>query len=195
MSSPLALDPEAVRLASQLVFSESNGGPFLVLSESALGGWHGVHDASGTVIFGAQPCDYDRACAVGEPPALLDVGTARALVLATPDNSAFVPRETGGLIVRWVGADDAATLVSAALAIPDEDFAELADDLVHDGGRLVMFDSARDGNGLDVDAVASIELPAGAYQVRRCEEWAGEVLGGDGCAHEVMVQVLSLRPR
>src|SRR4051812_8646234 len=61
---------------------------------------------------------------------------------AEPSNSAFIPRPTGALIVRWVGADDAGTLISAALAVPDDQFTEAVGDLPHDGGKLLMFDSA-----------------------------------------------------
>ena len=90
----------------------------------------------------------------------------KALTLEAPDNSAFVPRPAGALIVRWIGADDADTLISAALAVPDDQFTEAVGDLPHDGGKLLMFDSAARGSALERDKTASIALPGGTYVVR-----------------------------
>lgn len=195
MTDVVPFDPEAARLAEALEFAESEGGPFLVVSESAVASWHGINDPTGAVIFGTQPCDYDRACAA-DAFSMIDVGTTRALTLESPDNSAFVARPDGALIVRWVGADDAQTLLTAAFAAPAEDFKELDAELPHDGGRLRMFDATTSGTmlaerGRDV----SIELPAGRYAVSLLVEWSGPVLGADGAPHDTMVQVLRLRRR
>ena len=191
--SPVTLDPEAVRLAPSVTFATSEGGPLIVMSESAAALWNGVCDSAGNVIFGVSPCDYDRACA--ESFGLIDVGASKALTLDTPDNSTFVPREDGALIVRWVGADNAETLISAALAIPDDRFTKTVGELPHDGGKLLMFDSGARGSELDMGQVSSIELSPGTYLVRLCVEWHGPVLGADGQPHDVMVQVLALRRR
>ncbi len=191
--SLLPLNPEAVRLASLVTFAESEGGPLIIMSEAAAPSWNGVCDEDGTAIYGSAPCDYDRAC--GDPFDVIEVGAAKALTLDTPDNGTFVPRPDGALIVRWVGADDAATLLSAALAVPDCQFTETTSDLPHDGGKLLMFDSAARGSALDPEHTASIELPAGVYAGRLCVEWQGNVEGDDGQPHEVMVQVLELRRR
>lgn len=189
--NPLPLDPEAIRLSQVVTFADSEGGPLIVMSESAAPSWQGVFDTAGNAIFGKASCDYDRACA--ESFGLIDVGRMKALTLETPDNSAFVPRAEGALIVRWVGADDADTLISAALALSDDQLAEPVGELPHDGGKLLMFDSAARGCALDPTRTASIDLPAGVYAVRLCIEWQGPVLGADGQPHDVMVQVLELR--
>jgi Immunity protein 21 len=188
--NPVPLDPEAIRLSRLVTFAESKGGPLIVMSESAAPSWLGVYDSTGNAIFGKSPCDYDRACAASV--GLIDVGQTQALTLETPDNSAFVPRPEGALIVRWVGADGADALISAALAVSDEQFTESVGDLAHDGGKLLMFDSAARGTALDPRS-ASIDLPAGVYAVRLCTEWEGQVLGADGESQDVMVQVLELR--
>jgi hypothetical protein len=191
MSEPVPLDFEAIDLADTTTFADSEGGPLIVMSESNAAHWRGVFDAAGTRIFGQSPCDYDRACATSF--GLIDVGLGKALTLETPDNGAFIARPEGALIVRWIGADDAATLISAALALTEDAFTDPVGDLDHEGGRLMMFDSALDGARLPDDRTAAIELPPGRYAVRLCVEWQGDVLGSDGAPHEVMVQALDLR--
>jgi hypothetical protein len=189
----LPLDPEAVRLAGTVTFADSEGGPLIVMSEGIAPSWNGVCDASGAFVFGNAECDYDRACDGGFM--LIDVGSGKALTLETPDNSTFVPRPGGALIVRWVGADDAATLISGALAVTDDKFTKAVGDLPHTGGKLLMFDSAARGAALEMDRVASVDLAAGVYEVRLTIEWCGPVIGTDGNPHDVMVQVLDLRRR
>lgn len=191
MSTPLPLNPEAVKLASSLAFADSEGGPLIIMSESLAPAWNGVFDDQGNAIFGSAPCDYDRACSVTFNT--LDVGDREALVMEEPNNSAFIPIEGGALIVTWAGADDADTLVTAALALDDEAFSDELPDLEHDGGKLLIFDSASRGSALDPKRVASIELPAGTYHATLCLEWAGQVTGSDGQPHDVMVQALRLR--
>jgi hypothetical protein len=150
-----------------------------------------VFDAAGNAIFGKSPCDYDRACSVTFET--IEVGDRAALVLDEPNNSAFIPIDGGAMIVSWVGADDAETLLTAALALDDEAFADELPNLEHDGGKLVMFDSAARGGALAGKRVASIELPAGTYGATLCYEWNGSVVGGDGAPHGTMVQALRLR--
>ncbi len=193
MTTPLPLDSEAVRLASTATFADSEGGPLIVMSERAAPDWNGVFDATGAFLFGTAACDYDRACDGGFM--VIDVGSQKALTLETPDNSTLVARPDGALIVRWVGADDAETLITAALAVTDDQFTEEIGDLPHAGGRLLMFDSAARGSALDPARVASLDLPAGTYAARLSVEWRGLVSGGDGSPHEVMVQTLHLRRR
>lgn len=185
---PVPLDPDAVRLAPGLVFAASEGGPLIAMSESALPGWHGAFDAAGVPIDGS---DYDRACDVSF--ALIDVGSTQALALDNPDSGTFIPRPDGALIVRWIGAHDAATLISAALAIPPDRYQDLEGELPHDGGRLVMFDAAARGLAIAAEPIASIELAAGRYAVRVCAIWQGAVVGVDGAPHDTMVQAIQLR--
>lgn len=183
----------AVKLASSVTFADSEGGPLVVMSESLAPSWNGVCDAQGNAIFGTAPCDYDRACAAAFDT--IAVGDREALVLEEPNNSAFIPIEGGAMIVSWVGADDAETLITAALALDDGAFGKELPDLEHDGGRLLMFDSAARGAALDASRVASIALAAGTYGATLCGEWNGSVTGSDGMTHEVLVQALRLRRR
>ena len=186
----VALHPDAPSLARTVRFVESLGGPLIVVSAAHAPAWNGTCDAAGNVIFGTAPCDYDRACAAND--GIIDVDAGKALVLATPDTSAFVRRERGALIVRWVGADDAETLISAALALGNDDFDTEIGVLAHTGGELWLFDSTAHGKTLASDARAAVTLAAGDYVVRMCTEWQGAVTGSDGAAHEVMVQVFQL---
>jgi len=191
MADPLPLGDEAIRLAAVATFAESEGGPLIAMSERLIPEWLGVCDATGAPIFGTTPCDYDRACVANF--GVIDVGAGRALALETPDNGTLVAQPDGALIVRWVGADDAATLLTAALAAADEDFEDRPDELVHDGGDLVLFDSASFGPELDRSDTPSVPLAAGTYGVRLLVEWSGTVLGSDGAPHDTMVQVVRLR--
>lgn len=178
MSHPL--DPDATRLAATIQFAKTEGGPLIVMPESVLASWNGMAG------------DYERVVAGFN---LIDVGTAKALTLESPDNSTFVPRPDGARIVRWIGADDAETLLTAALAVTDDKLTEAVGDFPHPGGNLVMFDSGSAGAEVERDRIASIELPEGNYAVRMCIEWRGRVTGTDDKPHDVMVQVLDLRLR
>ena len=182
MNAPLPLDPEAVVLGPGLRFAASGGGPLIAMSESALGDWQG-----------SDTDDYERACDASF--GLVDVGSRRALALDNPDSGAFVARGDGLLIVRWVGADDPAMLLSAAFAVPDEAYQDVDGELPHDGGRLVMFDAAVRGADHTTAESVTIELPAGTYKVRVCPLWEAPVAGVDGNSHEVMVQTIVLRRR
>src|SRR6476659_8933280 len=131
MSDALPLDPTATKLASSVTFADSEGGPLIVMSESLAPEWNGVFDDQGNAIYGTSPCDYDRACSVTFNT--VDIGDREALVLEEPNNSAFIPIEGGAMIVSWIGADDAATLITAALALDDEAFSDELPNLEHDG--------------------------------------------------------------
>lgn len=191
MSEPRPLHPNAMQLASSAAFADSDGGPLIVMSETLAPSWNGVCDEQGNAIFGTSPCDYDRACSASFD--VIDVGDGEALVLEEPNSSAFVPIEGGAMIVSWVGADDAETLFSAALALDQDAFRKDLPDLAHGGGRLLLFDSASRGSALEPSRVASIELDAGTYRATLCPDWTGSVMGSDGVVREVMVQALRLR--
>ncbi|MBA3464314.1 MAG: hypothetical protein H0T46_30460 [Deltaproteobacteria bacterium] len=187
------LDPEAVRLAPGLRFATGDGGPLIAMSESALPDWLGAHDAAGNVLDFDAGSDYARAC--DETFALIDVGSTRALTIDSSDSGAFLARPDGALIIRWVGAHDTETLISAALAIPADRYQDIEGELPHDRGRLVMFDALERGSALDAESMVSIELPAGCYAVRVCAYWEGPVIGVDGLPHDTMVQTIELRRR
>jgi hypothetical protein len=191
MSDAIPLNPIAVKLASSITFADSEGGPLIVMSECLAPSWNGVFDLQGNAIFGTSPCDYDRACSVTFNT--IDIGDREALVLEEPNNSAFIPIEGGAMIVSWLGADDAETLLTAALALDDEAFSDELPRLEHDGGKLVMFDSASRGSALVASRVASIDLMAGTYSATLCLERNCKVADSTGKSHEVMVQALRLR--
>lgn len=193
MSEIFPMNPEAVRLAETLTFAESGGGPFLLLSESAITAWHGVEDASGAFIYESRPCDYDRACKA-DGHSLITVGNTQAFVLEAPDSSAFIPEPDGALIVRWIEADEAELLLTAALSTSEEDFELLGVTVPHDGSRLRLFDSATPGRRVAARGeVAAIELPAGRYSVAELGESVVNVKDAKGTVHEVVLQALRLR--
>lgn len=94
-----------------LLWVESDGGPLVVLPESALASWRADTEATGTDEFGGSG-DYDRACQVDDYVGTLHVGDAEALVLAdSPEPTAFLPDRM--LFVRWSGAGSESDILAA----------------------------------------------------------------------------------
>ncbi|HEY4244502.1 MAG TPA: Imm21 family immunity protein [Kofleriaceae bacterium] len=184
-------DHAALALGAPTAASE--GGPFLLLSASAIPAWHGVANDAGEFVYGTSPCDYDRACDTRDD--FLAVGAARAYISAMPDPTTLLALPDGAMLFHG-SCDRDADLAVAALAMPDEDFATIGE-FVHDGSELVLFDSALSHAMLAerADEGARIPLAAGTYDVSRCEEWDGEILNPDGETSRVMVEVTRLRRR
>ena len=91
---------------------QSNGGPLLLLPAELLRQWGGTATA-----------DYERACTVQDEIAVLDVGNGVGLVLGDePHQTAWAPADDGGLLVRWVYADDEADVWAAVDTIRESDF-------------------------------------------------------------------------
>ena len=77
-----------------------DGGPFIVLPESAIGSWHGV-------VGDRDPLDpqtdYGRACAIKGKFELIPVGNEQALVLGPdPPMVAYSPRSTANEIDLFI---------------------------------------------------------------------------------------------
>lgn len=91
-------------------------GPMIMMPRPALMAWGGVEQPrNGRVIEArsrwrepdAPATDYDRACDVPAPLGVIDVNGRHALVLAdAPLATTWVPRTTGGVLVRGTGSDN-----------------------------------------------------------------------------------------
>ena len=184
-------------------FAGSHGGPLVVVPRAHLASWWGCFNAAGDHAYGTEPTDYDRACVDGPLPFVIPLRHAGdherhhwAMVLESPDPTCFWPGPNGTvLIVRWVGADTAAGLLSVALAVEEGEWDRT--DVVLDipEGGLAVFDSAMDGRSPDEmeNGIEYCELPPGRYGVDRILEIETEVEGGAEGDEEVMIQLLRLR--
>ncbi|MFF3262667.1 Imm21 family immunity protein [Streptomyces sp. NPDC002932] len=132
---------------------------------------------------GADPDDYDRACAVDDLAGAIDVGEdgVQALVLGDePATTCYIPEHHAFL--RWLAADCETGLKAAAEAV-------LADPATQwekygmwiTDGPAVLMDSAETGAELNVEypgdglpAQAGVSLPPGRWRVRAVHTEADE---------------------
>ena len=141
---------------------ESNGGPLLLLPESALRGWRGVDGpASGKT-------DYERACAVLDV-GFIPVGARQGLVLADEPLPTRVYRAAPNLsLIRWRFAPNDRA-VDELLARPLPSLAwEPVGVLAANGEELVLFDSAFPGDDI-VGASTRVSLSPGEYVIETAE--------------------------
>ncbi|MFI6085719.1 Imm21 family immunity protein [Streptomyces sp. NPDC051217] len=168
----------------------SMGGPLVVLPVSALRDWAGCTE-SGMVIGDTDtPDDSDRACAVEDFAAVIDVGTgdAQALVLGDePAKTCFLPDRN--IFIRWLAADSYAELLPAAetlLADPATPWKHGA--VWETDGESVLMDSAEAGDDLgqpyphnmQLPEQAPADVPAGRWRIRAFHKtgefpWVGVV--------------------
>lgn len=98
-------------------------GPVLLIPRPALMAWGGVEQPrNGRVIEarsrwrdpGAPATDYDRACDLEGPIAVIDVNGREALVLGgAPFATTWLPQRDGGVIVRGAGGNRPPSLPSS----------------------------------------------------------------------------------
>ncbi|MFJ4188151.1 Imm21 family immunity protein [Kitasatospora sp. NPDC089509] len=136
---------------------ESNGGPLVVVPETALLSWLGS-DGDGSED------DYDRACGVDSWTGLVPVGQENVLVLGgDPASTTFLPEHD--LFVRWCAAESEAELlysigaaIGAAAWEPDLHWAV--------SGPVLLFDAVWSGNEITGDDHLRVALEPGCYAVR-----------------------------
>lgn len=129
---------------------ETTGGPFVVLPASRASSWRG-----------AETDDYSDACRVEDYAGVLQRPWGDVLVLGDePMRTATVHRPDGLVIVRWMYAPNAETLVHAALHL-DVAHAPVAERVRFapvDGLHLVL-DAADAG---DLAETIDVRVPEGA---------------------------------
>lgn len=186
---PVVATDAMIRAAKALEFVGTDGGPVLVLPLAHIAEWFGVNDGDGEYAFETKPTDYHRACAVNDPIGSIPVGAAEAWVMPSPDAVAFHPLEDGGLLLRWVGADNGASVLAGALLAPAELWAATGEVLTSEGGFAIV-DAAKDGR--EDKAHTTFALPAGRYALWSMREYHGDVRIGDQL-HGTMVTAIRLR--
>ena len=136
---------------------QSNGGPLLLLPTELLGDWGG-----------AATSDYERACKIYDEIAGLGVGNGTGLVLGDePHQTSWASESDGGLLVRWVYADDEAHVWVAVDGLQESDFETSRGPslVVGASGRCMLLDSADAGDNLQSEHL-EVSLAPGTYSLQ-----------------------------
>jgi hypothetical protein len=119
-----------------------------------------VHRANAEAWRGAA--DYDRAKKAGEL-GVIDVGRGKALVFGDDGNkSAWLAKESGGLLVRWVHAVYEADALAAADKSSDSTWVPTGTLFQTEAGEHVLFDASTSGA---IDGGVKMKLEKGRYDV------------------------------
>ena len=153
------------------VWVSSNGGPLLLLPVSHLAEWHGTEAAAALVWseFDDPRSDYERACAVADCTGVISVGSGEGLVLGDdPNDTTWVALTRGGILARWVYAEDAERAEAALASIPPHLAWDPAGSLHVTQSPVELFDSAESG-AEPVGERLRIDLAAGTYEIARAD--------------------------
>jgi len=147
--------------------------PLLLLAKDQLDAWEGSdvpsRDRSVEAKFrwnaDGPATDYDRACDVNEYVGLIAVGHRKGVVLGDePLMTTWLPMADGGLLVRWVHADNEETVLAAAQRISDEAFEDSGLRLEVGPSPLVLFAACESGHDRIYPRI-EFELPCGRYRI------------------------------
>lgn len=146
-----------------LRYVETEGGPFVLLPLERKKQWHGTGDEDeGT------PNDYARAQALGTGVGVIRAGDGEVLILGSPEITAFLPLEDGGVLIQRVFGDEDDDVLSAAeAAAKSADWKRLPATFDVGKGKLVLFDAACDYETSDEDERLKITLAPGKYSIER----------------------------
>lgn len=154
-----------------------DGGPLLLIAKKHLHAWEGVDvPAAGRKVEarfrwnpGGPPTDYDRACDVDDYIGLIDVGGGKAIVLGDePLMTTWLPLSDGGLLVRWVYADDEESLIATARRVPDDAYRDSGWTFSVDNSPLVLF-AACESSESRIYPRMEFHLPSGRYRILTSE--------------------------
>ena len=108
--------------------------------------------------------DLDRA-KKAEELGVIDLGSGKALVFGDEGNkSTWLPRESGGLLVRWVHAADEATALAAVEKSADATWVPTGTLFPTDAGEHVLFDAATPGAAIAENGF-HVKLAKGRYDI------------------------------
>jgi len=142
----------------------SGAGPLLLLPARLLRDWAGAAVPTARPPGSPAARDYDRACAVGDV-GTIRVGPGRGLVLGgDPLPTTWVVRGEGGLLVRWLAAEDETSLLARANRIPEEAWKSTRRRIELPGGPLVLFRAAASGDRVGRDSLV-LRVPPGTYRI------------------------------
>lgn len=141
------------------VWLETAGGPLILLEEDLVPDWRGYLPIPDSTVT-----DYDRACEVSDYLGTVEVGSRSGVVFGDQPYSAtwwHSRKLDSDLIVRWVCAENDASVVQALTDLSNRDWERTDVEFEVTRGRLLLFDSAAPGD--HIDAFILIELPKGRY--------------------------------
>ncbi len=146
----------------------SAGGPLVLSEEQSLTNWGGIFNPrTGIAEPEGTETDYARAGQVEGFLGRILIGAVEALVLwGEPTPTSWVPDAGGGgMLVRWIAAEDERELLDWLPKIPDAAFQ--SDGPFSVQGSLLLFDSAFAGRNVKKwpDDYLSIDLNPGVYEV------------------------------
>jgi hypothetical protein len=146
-------------MENQLTWISSEGGPLILLSTELVEYWGGS-------LTPPVETDYDRACAIENYLGLISVGPGYGLVLGDePMQTSWLPlpRERGGILIRWQWASDASAVVRALRQLSEELWQADNISFFKNQKPLLLFDAAYHGS--DIASSLAIELDAGQYRI------------------------------
>ena len=159
---------------SDRVWVGEAAGPLLLLPDSLLTDWSGIDVPEYRVVKASfrwnaeepRACDYDRACDIAQEVGVIEVGHGHGLVLSGGlQPTTWLERQWGGLIARWVHAENDADMQAALAAIPEPLAWERKADFAVVSSPLVLFNSAEPGEEILMPRL-TVELSPGLYEVR-----------------------------
>lgn len=139
----------------------SAGGPLVCASPAAGKAWRGTQGSS----VGEARSDYERACDQLDYVGAIACGPSQVLVLGDePLQSAFVVKDEGVLVLRWVSCVSSECAANAIAQLPSAlpSIEEPTKFYLDDRG-LIMFDAAL--GSIDPAACAGVDLKPGVFTV------------------------------
>jgi hypothetical protein len=150
-------------------------GLLIMMPRPALMAWGGVEQPrNGRVIEArsrwrepdAPATDFDRACDVPAPIGVIEVNGRHALVLNdAPQATTWIPRSTGGVIVRGAGGDSRPPALPSRQTLDAIAWEPLDMTVTSREASWMLFDAACPG--WEIDLSCALSLHPGTYSLWR----------------------------
>jgi len=171
----------------------NDGGPLLIAPRRALGAWEGGDPPSAgrtiTVEWQYEPTgpatDYDRACAIGQPVGVIEIGESWGVVVTAEGSAAWL--SVGVLTTVLVREDSAeGTLLELLHALPEKAWRVVAPSAAIDGDGLLLLHAASTLKDVEIRAPSDTEqacigdailspVPAGRYRIEYASRSTSDV--------------------
>jgi hypothetical protein len=138
-----------------------------VLPRNLLGYWNGADPPDGALIPGASITDYERACAVTDDIALIDVGPGAGIVLRNePFDTMWLrrPDDRDLYLVRWEHGESDEEVYAALDHFVPRDEIECISLFAVPGDQLVLLEAAMPGTDI-LTAHEVVDVDAARYRV------------------------------
>jgi hypothetical protein len=144
-----------------LSFIETEGGPFILLPMELKKSWSGTGDEDEGIAS-----DYEKTKQFQTGVGVLAVNGGQALILGSPEVTAFWALDDGGLFIQRVfGDEDAAVIAVVEKALTEKDWKKTPVTFDAGKGKLALFDSAYSYEDADEDERLKVALAPGKYAV------------------------------